>query len=144
MSVATIEKDFVSVIEFVGKEFEKGLTDAVKYLPEADVIAGFIFPAAVAPLAAATSAADLLQNAIALTEQKYAASGVQSGTGTQKAAEVLTVANSAVTTLLAEPTVQTGLKAAGITVSSSYISNLIDAIVSILNVRGVATPAVAA
>ncbi len=141
--VSTVENDVVSVLEFIGKEFEKGLTFAVKYLPEASVIAGFVFPAAVAPLAEATSAADLLQNAIALTEQKYAASGVQSGTGAQKAAEVLTLANSAVTTLLSDATVQSGLKAAGISVNTSYINRLVSAIVSILNVQGVVTPAAA-
>jgi len=136
---------FISVLEAIGKDFEEGLTVAVKYLPFATTLAALIFPPAVAPLEAATSAAGLLQNAVALVEQKYAASGVQSGTGTQKAAEVLTLTNQAVTTLLATPSVQTELTAAGITVDDAYISNLVNAVVGILNVQGVAvTPSVPA
>jgi len=129
---------FVSILEAIGKDFEKGLTDVVKYLPLADTVAGFLFPAAVAPLAAATSTADLLQNAISTVEQKYAASGAQSGTGVQKSAEVLTLTNSAITTMLTDPTVQKGLSAAGITVDATYVQNMINAVVGFLNLQGVA------
>jgi hypothetical protein len=141
MSLKTVETKVEAVLAKIAEDFELGLEEVVKYLPEADEIAGMIFPPAVAPLAAATSVADLLQNAIALAEQKYAAAGVSAGTGTQKAATVLTVSESAVTTLLADPTVQSELSAAGITVSSTYINGLITAIVSILNVT---SPTVAA
>jgi len=59
-------------------------------------------------------------------EQKYAASGVQSGTRAQKPAEVLALTSSAVTTLL---------KQAGVTADTSYVQNLISAVVAILNVQ---------
>ena len=39
-------------------------------------------------------------------EQKYAAAGVQSGTGTQKLAEVMTLAGAAVTSLLTQAGVE--------------------------------------
>ncbi len=128
---------FITLLEKIGQDFEKGLTDAVKYLPAAATLASIIFPAAAAPLAEAVSVTDLIQNGVATVEQKYAASGVQSGTGAQKSAEVLTLTHSAVTTLLATPAVASELKAAGITVNSDYIGNLISAIVGILNVQGV-------
>ena len=59
-------------------------------------------------------------------EQKYAASGIQSGTGTQKLAEVMTLAGAAVTTLLTQ---------ANIEVSTAYVQSLISAVVAILNVQ---------
>ena len=61
-----------------------------------------------------------------LVEQKFAASGAQSGTGPQKLAEVLTLAESAVTSLLAS---------AGITAGTNYITSLVNAVVAILNVQ---------
>lgn len=141
MSVAAVVvadvKKFESVLIVVGKDFEKGLTVAVKYLPEADVLAGFIFPAAVAPLTAATTTADLLQKAIVTVEQKYAASNAQTGSGAAKASEVLILTQGAVTTLLSDATVQAGLSKAGIAVNPTYISNLVSAIVGFLNVQGV-------
>ena len=135
---------FISILEAIGKDFMEGLTVAVKYLLPVEKLAGLIFPAEVAPLQEAVSVADLLQNAVASVEQKYAAAGIQSGTGAQKADEVLTLASSAVTSLLATPSVQSGLASAGITVDSTYISNLVDGVVGILNLQGVTSSSVAA
>lgn len=130
-----IEQEFVGILEAIGKDFEKGLTVAVKYLPAAATLAGFIYPPSVAVLAPAITTADLLQKVIAAAEQRYAAMGQQDGTGAQKAADVLTVVSGAVTTLLADPTVEKGLAAAKITVSPAYIQNLVNAVVAILNVQ---------
>jgi hypothetical protein len=132
MSVIT---EVEGVLEAIGRDFEKGLVFAVKYLPLVDTLAAELFPPAVAPLEAVTAAANLLQNAVVLVEQKYAAAGVQNGTGAQKAAEVLTLTQAAVTSLLAEPAIAADLKSAGVTVDSTYISNLIAAVVAILNVQ---------
>ena len=128
---------FISIMEKIGSLFKEGITEIIKYLPPIELLSSLLFPAAVAPEQAALSTAELLQNAIATVEQKYAASGVQSGTGAQKAAEVLTITEGAVTTMLADPTVQKGLAEAGITVDSTYINNLISAVVGFLNVQGV-------
>jgi hypothetical protein len=54
-----------------------------------------------------------IQTAVLLVEQKYAASGVQAGTGAQKLAEVILLTEQSVTALLAK---------AGISVDSSYIA----------------------
>lgn len=128
---------FLSIMKKIGSLFMEGLTEAIKYLPGVEVLTSFIFPPAVAGEQVALSTAELLQNAIVTVEQKYAASGVQTGTGTQKAAEVLTLTKAAVTTMLADPTVAKGLAAAGITVDANYIQGLISAIVTFLNIQGV-------
>jgi hypothetical protein len=123
---------FISVLQSIGKDFAKGLSFAVQYAVPVEKLAGLIFPAA-APLAnGVADATALIQNAVLLVEQKYAASGVQSGTGPQKLAEVLLLSSDAVTSLLAK---------AGIASSNDYITKLVSAVVAILNVQ--AMPAMA-
>src|SRR5580692_4401784 len=77
---------FVSVLETIGKGFAKGLKWAVEYAVPVERLVGLLFPA-VAPVAnELADATSLIQTAVLLVEQKYAASGAQSGTGTQKLA----------------------------------------------------------
>jgi hypothetical protein len=118
---------FVSVMETIGKGFAKGLKWAVEYAVPVEKLVGLLFPAA-APIAnEVADATSLIQTAVLLVEQKYAASGAQSGTGAQKLAEVLLLTEQSVTALLAK---------AGITVDASYLQNVISAVVAILNVQG--------
>lgn len=126
---------FVSVLETIGKGFEKGLRWAVEYSIPVERLVGLLFPAA-APLAnEIADATSLIQNAVLLVEQKYAASGVQSGSGAQKLAEVVLLTEQAVTALLAK---------AGITADTSFVQNIVSAVVAILNVQRVQAPAAAA
>ncbi len=123
---------FVGVLEAAGKDFEKGLKFAVTYALPIGKLVGLLFPAA-APIAAeAADAVGLIQTAVLLVEQKYAAAGVQSGTGSQKLSDVLLLAGDAVTGLLAK---------AGITASAPYIAKLVSAVVAILNVQPAMTVA---
>lgn len=116
----------VSALEWFGKEFAKGLSYAVKYaIPAASLVAA-IFPGSSAAGAATVSALNLIQNAVIAVEQKYAASGVQTGTGAQKLSEVLTLTEQAVTSLLAQE---------GITADTSYVTKIVNAVVAILNVQ---------
>lgn len=118
---------FVSVLEAVGKGFAKGLKWAVEYAVPVEKLVGLLFPVA-APIAnEVIDATSLIQTAVLLVEQKYAASGVQSGTGAQKLAEVMLLVEQSVTALLAK---------AGITADSSYLESVISAVVAILNVQG--------
>ena len=117
---------FVSVLEAVGKDFAKGLKWAVQYAVPVEKLAGLLFPEAAPALTAVADATSLIQAAVLQVEQKFAAAGVQNGTGAQKLAEVLTLAETAVTTLL---------KSAGITADTSYITQLVNAVVAILNVQ---------
>jgi hypothetical protein len=123
---------FISLLEAIGKDFAKGLTFAVKYAIPVEKLVALLFPAAAPAALGVANATGLLQSAVLLVEQKYTASGVQSGTGAQKLAEVLTLTESAVTTLLAQD---------GITADTSYVTNLVNAVVAILNVT--AAPATA-
>jgi hypothetical protein len=130
---------FIGVLEAVGKAFEKGLTWAVEYAVPVEKLIGLLFPAAQPVVTGLVDATTLIQNAVLLVEQKYAASGAQSGTGAQKLAEVTTLTGQAVTSLLEE---------AGVTATTPYIQSLISAVVAILNVQsmpasGTATAAVA-
>ena len=124
---------FVSVMETIGKGFAKGLKWAVEYAVPVERLAGLLFPAAAPVANEVADATSLIQTAVLLVEQKYAASGVQSGTGAQKLAEVMLLTESAVSGLLTK---------AGLSVDSTYVANVVSAVVAILNVQQ--APAVAA
>jgi len=117
---------FTSILTTIGKDFEKGLAWAVQYAVPVEKLVALIFPPAAPAASALASATTLIQNAVLQVEQKYAASGIQSGTGTQKLAEVMTLAGSAVTALLAQANVEA---------SAPYVQGLISAVVAILNVQ---------
>jgi hypothetical protein len=126
---------FVSVLETIGKGFAKGLKWAVEYAVPVERLVGLLFPAA-APIAnELADATSLIQSAVLLVEQKYAASGVQSGTGAQKLAEVVLLTEQSVTSLLAK---------AGVASDTSYIQNLVSAVVAILNVQNASAAPTAA
>ena len=119
---------FISVLEKIGKEFAKGLTFAVTYAVPVEKLVALLFPEAAPAATAVAAATTLIQNAVLMVEQKYAAAGVAKGTGTQKLAEVIQLSGDAVTSLLAS---------AGIKADTAYIQKLVSAVVSILNVQGV-------
>jgi hypothetical protein len=117
---------FLSIRETTGKGFEKGLQWAVTYAVPVERLVALLFPAAAPVASELADATVLLQNAVLLVEQKYAASGNQSRTGPQKLAEVL---------LLTEQTVSSLLTKAGVNADSGYIASIVAAIVAILNVQ---------
>ena len=121
---------FTSILESIGKGFAKGLTWAVTYALPVEKLVATLFPAAAPVATGLADATTLIQNAVLLVEQKYTAANMQSGTGPQKLAEVM---------LLAEPIVTQLLTAAGITATSAYIQNLVNAVVAILNVQTMPT-----
>ncbi len=94
---------FVSVLETIGKGFVKGLKWAVEYAIPVEKLVGLLFPAAAPVANELADATSLIQTAVLLVEQKYAASGVQSGTGAQKLAEVMLLTEQSVMALLARP-----------------------------------------
>jgi len=117
---------FIGVLEAVGKDFAKGLKWAVQYALPVEKLVALLFPGAAPAVTTIADATTLIQNAVVLVEQKYAASGVQSGTGAQKLAEVMTLAGDAVASLLTK---------AGITATSDYVESLVSAVVAVLNVQ---------
>lgn len=125
---------FVGVLELVGKDFEKGLTWAVRYAVPVERLVGLLYPPAAPVVTELADATSLIQTSVLLVEQKYAAAGMQGKTGAQKLAEVMLVAGQTVTALLAK---------AGISADKGYIENLVSAVVAILNVQtmpGTASP----
>jgi hypothetical protein len=117
---------FLSVLEEVGKDFEKGLEWAVQYAVPVEKLAGLLFPQAAPAVNAVADATTLIQNAVLLVEQKYAASGAPDGSSAQKLAEVMVLAGGAVISLLQQ---------AGISASTDYVQNLVSAVVGVLNVQ---------
>ncbi len=117
---------FLGVLEAIGKGFAKGLAWAVNYAVPVEKLVALLFPGAAPAVLALASATSLIQNAVLLVEQKFAAAGAQSGTGPQKLAEVL---------LLTQPVVTTLLQQAGVTVDAAYLQSLVSAVVAILNVQ---------
>jgi hypothetical protein len=120
---------FLGVLEAIGKGFVKGLEWALTYAIPVEKLVALLFPASAPTVSAVEDATALIQTAVLQVEQKFAAAGIQSGTGAQKLAEVM---------LLTEPVVIGLLKQAGIIADSSYVANLVSAVVAILNVQAMA------
>ena len=123
---------FTSVLVAIGKGFAKGLHWAVEYAIPVERLVALLFPAAAPQATELADATTLIQNAVLAVEQKYAAAGVQSGTGPQKLAEVMLLAGQAVMALLTK---------AGIAADNGYIASLVSAVVAILNVQAGPTQA---
>ena len=117
---------FMGVLEAIGKGFEKGLKWAVEYAVPVERLVALLFPAAAPAALEVANATSLIQNAVLLVEQKYAAAGVQSGTGAQKLAEVMLLTGQTVSGLLSQ---------AGIAADSAYVQSVVSAVVAILNVQ---------
>jgi hypothetical protein len=117
---------FTGVLQTIGKDFVKGLKWAIEYAIPVERLVALLFPAAGPAVAVLVSATTLIQNAVLMVEQKFAASGMQGGTGEQKLAEVILLAGDAVAELLTK---------AGITATADYIEKLVSAVVAILNVQ---------
>jgi hypothetical protein len=116
-------------MEAIGRDALKALSEVEKYLPEASVLALAIFPAQTAAITGVVNSVGLIQKAVVTVEQKMAAGAAATGTGAQKAADVLTIVTPTVTQLL---------QAEGLTVDAPYIQKLTNAIVDILNVQTIA------
>ena len=125
---------FIGVLEAIGKDFAKGLKWAVQYSLPVERLVALLFPAAAPAMTAIADATTLIQSSVLLVEQKYAASGAQTGTGPQKLAEVMTLAGGAVAALLRQ---------AGIAVTPDYVQSLVSAVVAVLNVQPAPSPATA-
>lgn len=119
---------FISIMEVVGKDILKGWDEVMKYLPAAASLASIIFPAQAATVAGVVNSVDLIQQAVATVEQKFAAAGAAKGTGPQKLAQVLSMVSPTVTQLLASE---------GLHYDQTQVTNIVNAVVAILNVQAV-------
>jgi hypothetical protein len=126
---------FTRLLDDIGKGFEKGLKWALVYATPAEKLVAILFPSAAPAVSALTDATVLVQSAVLLVEQRYAAAGAQHGTGGEKLADVVQLAGPVVTQLLHQ---------AGINSSPQYIENLVSAVVAILNVQALPATTTAA
>ena len=117
---------FVGFLEAVGKDFLKGLSYAVKIAVPVEALAKLLFPQFAPAITAGVDVASLIQNAVLVVEQKFAAAGKQSGTGPQKLAEVLVLAEGAVMAILSQ---------FGVHADVGYVESLVNAVVAVLNVQ---------
>jgi hypothetical protein len=112
-------------MEKIGHDIKVVWADVVKYLPLETALASLIFPGSAAA-AGVLNSVGLIQQAVVAVEQKFAAAGVASGTGEQKLAQVLKMVTPSVMQLLASEK---------ITVDQAEITNIVNAVVAVLNAQ---------
>jgi hypothetical protein len=118
-------KKILTFLDHVGQDIEKGFATAAPIVQDALPYVSLLFPG-FGPLFASTA------NEIISTEQKFAAIGQQSGTGTAKLSSVLSVI---------EPVAQQLFTAAKLPSDSATITKWITGVVGLLN--GIPAPAAA-
>lgn len=117
---------FITVMEKIGQDIKAVWSDVEKYLPTVASLAGLLFPAQAATTAAVVNSLQLIQQAVATVEQKFAAMGTATGSGPQKLAQVLAMVGPTVTQLLTSE---------GLNYNQAQVTNIINAVVAVLNVQ---------
>ena len=117
---------FVSFLEAVGRDFQKGLTAVLPYAAGAGETAVSLFAPSLGPMFNSTV------NAVVLAEQKYAALKQQTGTGASKLADV---------TQLIGPVIAQGLTDAGKTADATAVAGYVNSVVTVLNAAPAPAPA---
>ena len=124
---ASSEHQFKSVMEHLLKDVTLGLEDVIRYAPPAEMLAQVLFPEyALAEQSAqliAVQVAKLLLKAVISTQQKYALAPKSRETNAAKLADVLSIAEQVVLSLLAKAT---------FSADEERIKNAIESIVAIL------------
>ncbi len=117
---------FISVMDKIGEDIKVVFEDVMKYLPGASELAALIFPKAASTIASVVNVAGIVQTTVALIEQKYSAAQINTTSGAAKLADVLQIVTPIVTQELAS---------AGLPNDNTYITNIVNAVVAILNVQ---------
>jgi hypothetical protein len=117
---------FVSFLETVGKDFNKGLKFVLPWAEGAGEVAVAAFAPSLGPLFNSTVAA------VVTAEQSAAAVGKQSGTGASKLAAVVQ---------LMGPLIAQGLADAGKAHDDAAVQSYVNSVVTVLNAAPAPTPA---
>ena len=117
---------FVSFLETVGRDFQKGLLAILPYAAGPAEIAVAAFAPALGPMFNTTV------SAVVLAEQKYAALKQQNATGPSKLADVVQ---------LIGPVVSQGLADAGKASDEAAVARYISSVVAVLNAAPAPAPA---
>jgi len=125
----------VTFLESIGHDFKVGLQKLDPFIKEA-VVLGTAAEAEVSSLDPGLGVIfKTVVSTVSLIEQKFAAMGEQSGTGTQKLAQAITIL---------QPVVAQAFSAAGKASDATTVSNYVEAVVDFLNAipaNGAAAPA---
>lgn len=118
-------KKFISVLDKVGEEAEKGLVFLSKYAVPVASLVSLLFPAAAPEATGAATAINLIQSAVLEVKAKSAL--LPAGlTPAQMLADEIQLVEPAVIQLLA---------AEKITVNSAQVENIVQAVVAVLNTQ---------
>ncbi len=115
---------FEGFLKTAGKLVGMVLSETVKYAVPISALLGVATPGLPAGEAVFLSAVQLTGNAVIAIEQKW--SSVGPGSGAQKLADVLVIVEQPVLALFAD---------AGLTVDATYVTNLVNGIVALLNAQ---------
>ena len=115
---------FEGFLKTAGKLVGVVLSEIVRYAVPISALIGAATPNMPAEEGAFLSAIQLVGNAVIAIEQKWSSLGP--GSGTQKLADVLLLVEQPVLALFAD---------AGLTVDATYITNLVNGIVALLNAQ---------
>jgi len=121
-----VTNKFISIMEKIGADIKLGWDEVIKYLPEVQILANLLFPKEAATTNSVVNSLNLIQQAVATVEQKFAAAGAATGTGPQKLAQVIS---------LVSPTVTQLLSSEGLVYNQTQVTGIINAVVAILNVQ---------
>jgi hypothetical protein len=132
--VQTVEKDVVSFFDWLWKNAETAIEDIEPYLVPVASLVSLLFPGAASTATGVVNAVNLIQQTVVLVQQKYAALNLSSSTpAATQLADMLGLVTPAVQSLLASE---------GITYNTTQVTNLVNAVVAILQAQ--AAPATAA
>lgn len=126
--IVDVEKKFISILDWVGQEAEKGLVFAVKYAMPVAGFVSLIFPGIAPEANGAVVALNLIQNAVLEVKAKSAALPTNL-TPAQMLADELQLVGPAVIALLQQEKV---------TVDAAQVQKYIQAVVAILDTQAVA------
>lgn len=119
---------FVSFLETVGRDFQKGLVAILPWAEGAGEVAVALFAPALGPMFNTTV------TAVALAEQKYTALGKQTGSGASKLSDVVQMIG---------PLISQGLKDAGKSGDDAAVQSYVQSVVAVLNAAPAPKPAAA-
>lgn len=124
VAVARSAQAFEGFLKTAGRLVGVVLSEIVKYAVPISVLIGAATPNLPAEEGAFLSVVQLIGNAVIAMEQKWSSFGP--GSGTQKLADVLVLVEQPVVVLFAD---------AGLTVDGTYVTNLVNGIVALLNAQ---------
>ena len=122
---------FVTFLEDIGADFKNGLAKLLPVVSKVVAVAQVAEPEVASLDPAVGAIFQTVVGTVATIEQKFAAMGQQTGTGTQKLAQAVTIL---------QPVVRQAFAAAGKPSDATTVGNYVSAVVNFLNAIPASTP----